>query len=69
MQTKGVARGPTGADFEALEQLHQRGWGQNGSIVIVCRGGRVIEVVPFRRESPALHQGREYLLRSLRLER
>lgn len=65
---QGVARGPTGADFEALEQLHHRGWGQNESVVIVCRGGRVIEVVPFRREPPALNQGREDLLRSFRLE-
>ena len=23
---QGVARGPTGTDFEALEQLHRRGW-------------------------------------------
>ena len=65
---QGVARGPTGADFEALEQLHHRGWGQNESVVIVCRGGRVIEVVPFRREPPALTHGREDLLRSFRLE-
>ena len=65
---QGVARGPTGADFEALEQLHRRGWGQSESVVIVCRGGRVIKVVLFTREPPALHQGREDLLRSFRLE-
>ena len=65
---QGVARGPTGADFEALEQLHHRGWLQNESVVIVCRGGRVIRVVLFRRELPALHQGRVDLLRSFRLE-
>ncbi len=65
---QGVARGPTGADFEALEQLHRRGWGQSESVVVICRGGRVIEVVPFRRQPPALHQGREDLLRSFSLE-
>ena len=65
---QGVARGPTGADFEALEQLQRRGWGQSESVVIVCRGGRVIDVVPFRREPPALHQGREDLLPSFRVE-
>ena len=65
---QGVARGPTGVDYEALEQLHRRGWGQSESVVIVCRGGRVIEVIPFRREPPALNQGREDLLRSFSLE-
>lgn len=66
---QGVARGPTGTDFEALERIHGRGWRQEESEVVVCRGGRVIEVVTFRHEPSLSNRSTEDLLRSFSVER
>jgi len=43
---EGVALGPTRADRQALETIHER-WGQTESTVIICRGGRVDREVTF----------------------
>jgi hypothetical protein len=43
---EGVAEGPTRADRQALETIHER-WGQTQSTVVVCRGGRVEREVTF----------------------
>jgi hypothetical protein len=48
-QYQGVARGPTDADFRALNEVASR-FGSAGSVVIVCRGGRVVNEVEFHSE-------------------
>ena len=50
---QGIARGPTNQDFETLKRL-KRMWGQQESTVIVCRRGRVEEVVEFQPEPERL---------------
>jgi hypothetical protein len=46
---QGVARGPTPADFTALNEVASR-FGNASSVVIVCRGGRVVDEVEFHAE-------------------
>ena len=47
-----IARGPTDSDHIALSQINRRGWEQNESLIIVCRGGRIVEIVNFERDRP-----------------
>jgi len=63
-----IVRGPTRHDYIALDQIHRRGWGQNDSIVVVCRRGRVVRVVRFERESPPISRRGEDALRSFTIE-
>jgi hypothetical protein len=63
-----VARGATGADYDALEEIYRRGWGEEQSEVIICRGGRIIEVKPFWREPPSTQQGVQDTLRSFTID-
>jgi len=44
-----VSRGATAQDRIALERIHEV-WGQTRSTVVVCRGGRVEQLVDFRIE-------------------
>lgn len=49
---QGVARGPTPADYAALNEVSRR-FGPAASTVILCRGGSVVEEVEFRSEAPS----------------
>lgn len=46
---QGVARGPTPADYAALNEVARR-FGDSSSRVIVCRRGRVVDEVEFQSE-------------------
>lgn len=43
----GMASGATEPDWRALDAVNQMGWQQEHSVVILCRGGQVEEVVRF----------------------